>query len=82
MIIVLLKGIFCGGTSFVLAVLLGERAENLSSIVFALLLGAVAYGLSIFVFVYAQRIREVTKRGKRRSKEAEAERSGKEFTGK
>ena len=56
MIIVLLKGIFCGGTSFVLALLLGERAENLLSIAFALLLGAVAYGLSIFVFVYAQRI--------------------------
>ncbi len=56
MIIVLLKGIFCGGTSFVLALLLGERAENLLSIALALLLGAVAYGLSIFVFVYAQRI--------------------------
>ena len=56
MIIVLLKGIFCGGTSFILAVLLGEKAENLLSIAFALLLGAVAYGLSIFVFVYAQRI--------------------------
>ena len=56
MIIVLLKGIFCGGTSFILAVLLGEKAENLLSIAFAIVLGAVAYGLSIFVFVYAQRI--------------------------
>ena len=56
MIIVLLKGIFCGGTSFVLALLLGERAENLLSIVLALVLGLVSYGLSIFVFVYAQRI--------------------------
>ena len=55
MIIVLLKGIFCGGTSFVLAILLGERAENLLSIAFALLLGLVSYGLSIFAFVYAQR---------------------------
>lgn len=55
MIIVLLKGIFCGGTSFVLALLLGERVENFSSIVFALILGLVSYGLSIFVFVYAQR---------------------------
>ena len=55
MIIVLLKGIFCGGTSFILALLLGERAENLLSIAFALLLGLVSYGLSIFVFVYAQR---------------------------
>lgn len=55
MIIVLLKGIFCGGTSFLLAVLIGEKAENLSAVLFALLLGAVSYGLSIFVFVYAQR---------------------------
>ena len=56
LVIVLLKGIFCGGTSFVLALLLGERAENLLSIVLALVLGLVSYGLSIFVFVYAQRI--------------------------
>ena len=55
MIIVLLKGIFCGGTSFVLALILGEKAENFLSIVFVLLLGLVSYGLSIFVFVYAQR---------------------------
>jgi drug/metabolite transporter (DMT)-like permease len=55
MIIVLLKGIFCGGTSFVLALILGERTESFLSIVFALLLGLVSYGLSIFVFVYAQR---------------------------
>ena len=55
MIIVLLKGIFCGGTSFVLAIILGERTESFLSIVFALLLGLVSYGLSIFVFVYAQR---------------------------
>jgi drug/metabolite transporter (DMT)-like permease len=55
MIIVLLKGIFCGGTSFVLALILGERTESFLSIVFALILGLVSYGLSIFVFVYAQR---------------------------
>ena len=56
MIIVLLKGIFCGGTSFSLAVFMGEKAENLWSVFLALLLGLVSYGLSIFVFVYAQRI--------------------------
>ena len=56
MIIVLLKGIFCGGTSFLLAVFMGEKAENLWSVFLALLLGLVSYGLSIFVFVYAQRI--------------------------
>ena len=55
MIIVILKGVFCGGTSFLLAIFMGERTENASAIVFALLLGAVSYGLSIFVFVYAQR---------------------------
>lgn len=55
MIIVLLKGIFCSGTSFLIAVLLGEKAENIFAVVFALLLGVVSYGLSIFVFVYAQR---------------------------
>lgn len=55
MIIVILKGVFCGGTSFLIAVFAGEKAENISAVVFALLLGAVSYGLSIFVFVYAQR---------------------------
>lgn len=55
MIIVVLKGIFCGGTSFVLALLLGERAENFPSICGVIVLGLFSYGLSIFVFVYAQR---------------------------
>lgn len=55
MMIVLLKGIFCGGTNFAIALFLGERAENLWSVFAALGLGLVAYGMSIFVFVYAQR---------------------------
>ncbi len=55
MIIVLLKGIFCGGTTFLIAVLSGEKAESILYLIFALLLGLVSYGLSIFVFVYAQR---------------------------
>lgn len=33
MIIVILKGVFCGGTSFLLAILMGERTENISAIV-------------------------------------------------
>lgn len=55
LIIVLLKGIFCGGTSFLIAVFMGEKTESIPAVAFALLLGAVSYGLSIFVFVYAQR---------------------------
>ncbi len=55
MMIVLLKGIFCGGTNFAIALFIGERSENLWSIFAALVLGLVAYGMSIFVFVYAQR---------------------------
>lgn len=54
--IVLLKGIFSGGTSFVIALIIGERAENLWSVFAVLAVGLVAYGMSIFVYVYAQRI--------------------------
>ncbi len=55
LIIVLLKGIFSGGTSLLIALTLGERAENLWSIAAVLGVGLVAYGMSIFVYVYAQR---------------------------
>lgn len=54
--IVLLKGIFSGGTSFVISLFLGEKASNLWSIFAVLGVGLVAYGMSIFVYVYAQRI--------------------------
>lgn len=54
--IVLLKGIFSGGSSLVIALVIGERAKNLLSIIGVLVLGLVAYGMSIFVYVYAQRI--------------------------
>ena len=54
--IVLLKGIFSGGTSFLIALFLGEKAENILSIIAVLILGFFAYGMSIFVYVYAQRI--------------------------
>ena len=56
LIIVLLKGIFCGGTSFAIALIIGERAENIWSIGAALVLGLFSYGISIFVYIYAQRI--------------------------
>lgn len=54
--IVLLKGIFSGGTSFLLSLFIGEKAANLISVFAVLAVGCVAYGLSIFVYVYAQRI--------------------------
>ena len=54
--IVLLKGIFSGGTSLIIALIIGERAENLLSIIFVLAVGCVAYGMSIFVYIHAQRL--------------------------
>lgn len=56
LVIVLLKGIFSGGTSLAIALLLGERAENFWSVFAVLAVGFFAYGMSIFVYVYAQRI--------------------------
>lgn len=54
--IVLLKGIFSGGSSLAIGLIIGERAENLLSVLAVLGVGLVAYGMSIFVYVYAQRI--------------------------
>lgn len=54
--IVLLKGIFSGGSSLAIALFIGERAENLWSVFAVLGVGLVAYGMSIFVYVYAQRV--------------------------
>ncbi len=53
--IVVLKGIFSGGGSFVIALIIGERLPDFKYIAFAMLLGFVAYGLSIFMYVRAQR---------------------------
>lgn len=53
--IVVLKGIFSGGGSFVVATVIGESFPALRYIVLAMLLGFVAYGLSIFLYVRAQR---------------------------
>ncbi len=56
LLIVLLKGIFSGGTSLVIGLCLGEKAANLWSVFAVLAVGLVSYGMSIFVYVYAQRI--------------------------
>ncbi len=56
LLIVLLKGIFSGGTSLAIGLCLGERAAALWAILCVLLVGFVAYGLSIFCYVYAQRM--------------------------
>lgn len=53
--IVLLKGIFSGGTSLAISLIIGERAENVTSVFAVLAVGCVAYGMSIFVYVHAQR---------------------------
>ncbi|WP_404968868.1 DMT family transporter, partial [Streptococcus sanguinis] len=53
--IVLLKGIFSGGGSFTIALLLGEKIPEIKYIAEVMLLGFVAYGLSIFLYIRAQR---------------------------
>ena len=53
--IVLLKGIFSGLGSLVVALVIGERFPAIGSIFAALLLGFAAYGLSIFFYIRAQR---------------------------
>lgn len=53
--IVLLKGIFSGGGSFVIALVLGEKLPSLILMAAVMLLGFVAYGLSIFLYIRAQR---------------------------
>ena len=54
--IVLLKGIFSGGASVVIGLLIGERIGVWWSIPAVLTVGLVAYGMSIFVYVHAQRL--------------------------
>ncbi len=54
--IVLLKGIFSGIGSFVIAMFIGEKLPSVKFIVIAMLLGYVAYGLSIFTYIRAQRV--------------------------
>lgn len=54
--IVLLKGIFSGLGSVVIALCLREQITAWWSIIAVLAVGFVAYGLSIFFYVYAQRL--------------------------
>lgn len=53
--IVILKGLFSGIGSFIIALVKGDRLPQGRYIVFALVLGFFAYGLSIFLYVKAQR---------------------------
>lgn len=53
--IVVVKGIFSGLGSLVIALLTGEAFPDVLSLVLTLCLGFVAYGLSIAFYVYAQR---------------------------
>ena len=54
-LIVILKGVFSGGGSFAIALLVGEKLPNLMNVVLVMILGFIAYGLSIFLYVRAQR---------------------------
>ena len=53
--IVMLKGIFSGGGSFGIAMIIGETIPTVKYIGVVMLLGFVAYGLSIFLYIRAQR---------------------------
>lgn len=52
--IVMLKGFFSGGGSFLIALLLGEALPRAALIVPVMTLGFVSYGLSIFLYTRAQ----------------------------
>ncbi len=53
--IVVLKGVFSGGGSFLIAMVIGEQLPNINYILSVMILGFVAYGLSIFLYIRAQR---------------------------
>lgn len=53
--IVVLKGLFSGLGSFLIAMLLGEKFPDVKYVFVSMLLGFVAYGLSIFLYIRAQR---------------------------
>lgn len=55
LIIVLLKGIFSGGASLAIGLIIGERFTVIWAVFAVLAVGFVAYGMSIFCYVYAQR---------------------------
>ena len=53
--IVMLKGIFSGLGSFLIALIRNEHLPKITYAAYALLLGFVAYGLSIFLYIKAQK---------------------------
>ena len=53
--IVVLKGVFSGGGSFLIAMVKGEMLPDVRYILSAMMLGFAAYGLSIFLYIKAQR---------------------------
>ena len=55
LMVVVIKGIFSGLGSLLIALFLNEAVFNVPYIIWTLLLGFVAYGLSIFFYVTAQR---------------------------
>ncbi len=52
--IVMLKGIFSGSGSLVIALAAGEKLPDTGAVLIALILGFVSYGLSIFLYIRAQ----------------------------
>ena len=54
--IVVLKGIFSGLGSFVVALVINESVPNIKYIILTLILGFIAFGLSIFLYIKAQDI--------------------------
>jgi drug/metabolite transporter (DMT)-like permease len=53
--VVIIKGFGSGIGSLIIALALGEKANNIFYTIAALMLGFFAYGLSIFFYIYAQR---------------------------
>lgn len=53
--IVMIKGIFSGLGSLIIALITGETMPQVKYMAFALLLGFVAYGLSIFLYIKSQK---------------------------
>lgn len=53
--IVIVKGIFSGFGSLIIALFLRENIGNYIYVLYALLLGFISYGLSVFTYVVAQR---------------------------
>ena len=53
--IVIIKGIFSGGGSLIIAFAAGEAFPGIAEMLLALCLGFVAYGLSIVFYIFAQR---------------------------